>query len=407
MNLLRVWITLPAGETTELGAVAFDDPRPDGTAPTAFRYAPDWLARADAFPLNPDPQTLPLVPTEFQASHLGPPLQVLNDALPDDWGRRLIVAEHRLPRHQQSPFWIMRVVGGNGLGALSFSTAERPPARTRPARALAELAATAIAFDAHQPVADAELRRLCAAGATPGGARPKVLVAIDGHEWIAKFPSLLRDKGFDVVGLEASCLVLARQAGLDVPDSRLVTLGQRRALLVRRFDLTPAGGRMHMLSLATLCREAGGIHCHSYNHPAAAIRKFTDDPADLARFFRQMAFNAAIGNTDDHLKNFAMIRDHRGYHLSPAFDLVPDIGQNGEHVMAMGHQFGTPSGSDLLDIGKAWLGNRGEARRIADEVITAVAGFSNTAEELGVAPDSVAHFAADIGKRLETLRTGL
>ncbi|MDP2794040.1 MAG: HipA N-terminal domain-containing protein [Sulfurisoma sp.] len=169
MNLLRVWITLPTGETTALGEIAFDAPRPDGTAPTAFRYARSWLERQDAFPITPDPQVLPLTPVEFQASNLGHPLQGFNDALPDDWGRRLIVVGHRLPRHQQGPYWFMRAVGGNGLGALSFSEGEVPPVRLRSSHDLADLAAAAIAFDAGQVLENAELNRLYAAGATPDG----------------------------------------------------------------------------------------------------------------------------------------------------------------------------------------------------------------------------------------------
>jgi len=407
VNFLHVWITLPDGATVALGELAFDDPRADGTAPTAFRYASRWLERRGSFPINPDPQSLPLLPREFNASHLGPPLQALNDALPDDWGRRLIISRHRLPRHQQSPYWIMRAVAGNGLGALSFSERGAPPARPRTSHALAQLAEAAIAFDAHQPLEDAELARLYAAGATPGGARPKALVTSDGQEWIAKFPSLVRDNGFDVIGLEATCMELARCAGLDVPESRLEPLGRRRAFLVRRFDITPAGGRLHMLSLATLCREAGGFHCQSYGEPAAIIRKYSDDPQDLARFFRQMVFNAAIGNTDDHLKNFAMIRDAHGYRLSPAYDLVTNIGQNGEHVMAMGYQHGTPSGSDLAELGKRWLGERTRSKRIIEEVIEAATRFATTADELRVAADSIERFAADIRGRILKLRTGL
>lgn len=149
-----------------------------------------------------------------------------------------IIAEQRLPRYQQSPFWIMRAVAGNGLGALSFSEKTTPPVRTRSSHALAELAAAA--FDAHQFIEDAELKRLYAAGSTPGGVRPKVLVTAHGGEWIAKFPSVARDKGFDVVGLEAASLALAQSAGIDVPEAHLVDIGKRRALLIRRFDITPA-----------------------------------------------------------------------------------------------------------------------------------------------------------------------
>ena len=47
-----------------------------------------------------------------------------------------------------------------------------------------------------------------------------------------------------------------------------------------------------------------------------------------------MVFNAVVVNTDDHLKNFWMIYDQeQGWRLSPDFDLVPDIGQNGEHML--------------------------------------------------------------------------
>lgn len=120
-----------------------------------------------------------------------------------------------------------------------------------------------------------------------------------------------------------------------------------------------------------------------------------------------MVFNAAIGNTDDHLKNFLMIRDDRGYHLSPAFDLVPNIGQNGEHVMAMGHQFATPGGDDLVEVGRQWFGDGTRAKHIIGEVVEAVGAFRVVAEELQVAPDSIDRFATDIDRRLGVLRQRL
>jgi len=43
-----------------------------------------------------------------------------------------------------------------------------------------------------------------------------------------------------------------------------------------------------------------------------------------------------IGNTDDHLKNFLMLHDDTGWRLSPAFDLVPNIGFNREHLLRIG-----------------------------------------------------------------------
>lgn len=294
MNHLHVWLTLPDGDSARVGELLFGPPRGDGTAPTAFRYAPEWLRRPDAFALDPDPQSLPLDAREFQASHLGPPLQVIDDALPDDWGRRLIFAEHRLPLSRQTPYEIMRALAGNGLGALAFSPAGKMPQKPDNVFDLADLMQAAADFEAGRPVEDARLHRLCAAGGSPGGARPKARIAWQGKQWIAKFPSQPRDHGHDVVGLEATCLKLAARAGLDVPETVLVPLvdfsdpGSRRALLVRRFDITEPGGRRHMVTLKTLCREGGGRHALSYDEPAEAIRKYSDDADDLARFFRQM-----------------------------------------------------------------------------------------------------------------------
>ena len=403
MNHLHLWLTLPDGETARLGELVFGTPRPNGTAPTAFRYAPEWLVRPGAFALNPDPQSLPLDAREFQASHLAPPLQVIDDALPDDWGRRLIFAEHKLPLSRQTPYEIMRAVAGNGLGALSFATDKQAPPRSDDAFDLAELIQAAADFEAGRPVEDAHLRRLCAAGGSPGGARPKTRIAWQGQQWIAKFPSQMRDSGHDVVGLEAVCLTLAAKAGLAVPDIQLVDLGARRALLVRRFDLAPQGGRRHMITLKTLCREGAGRYALSYDEPAEAIRKYSDDPDDLARFLRQTAFNAAIGNTDDHLKNFLLLRDTQGWRLSPAFDLVPDIGRNREHTLAIGHSRETPSGAELIAVGQRWLGNTAQARQIVQEVLEAANTFRTTAAQLAVAAQSVDFFAADIAARIKRL----
>jgi serine/threonine-protein kinase HipA len=294
-------------------------------------------------------------------------------------------------------------VAGSGLGALSFSTGKRAPQRSDDAFDLAELMQAAADFEAGRPVEDARLQRLCAAGSSPGGARPKARIAWQGQQWVSKFPSQARDNGHDVVGLEATCLMLAARTGLNVPEIHLADFGSRRALLVRRFDITPPGGRRHMITLKTLCRESAGRYALSYDEPAEAIRKYCDDPDDLSRFFRQMAFNAAIGNTDDHLKNFLLLRDIHGWRLSPAFDLVPDVGRNREHTLAIGHSRETPSRDEIVAVGQRWLGKSTQARQVVQEVVEAVSTFRAAAKELAVAPHSVDFFAADIAARIERL----
>jgi serine/threonine-protein kinase HipA len=236
-----------------------------------------------------------------------------------------------------------------------------------------------------------------------GGARPKALVHDESGEWIAKFPSRTRDDGYDVVGLEAACLALARRAGLDVPESRLQALGARRVLMVKRFDVSAEGGRYHMVSLRTLCKERPGIHVHGYADLAQVLRKQSASPADdLAALYRLMVFNAAIGNVDDHLKNFWMLARPGGFRLTPAFDLVPDIGGRGGHTLSFRQGFACPTGAELLAVAAEW--DVGRAVRIVEDVVNAAGAFTATVRRLKVRhPGSLQKVCADVRRRTALL----
>ena len=54
--------------------------------------------------------------------------------------------------------------------------------------------------------------------------------------------------------------------------------------------------------------------------------------ADLAQLFRRVAFNVAIGNRDDHLRNHGFVLGKTGWRLAPAFDVNPNI-DKAEHVL--------------------------------------------------------------------------
>lgn len=59
----------------------------------------------------------------------------------------------------------------------------------------------------------------------------------------------------------------------------------------------------------------------------------TRDVREVEKMFRLMRFNVRIGNKDDHSKNFSFVMDEAGeWKLSPAYDLTPSEGINGEHT---------------------------------------------------------------------------
>ncbi|MFN3543490.1 MAG: type II toxin-antitoxin system HipA family toxin [Thiobacillus sp.] len=396
MIRLDVWLTLPDGSRLRCGELAFGDTDAQGRYPSAFRYLPGYLADARAFPL--DPVALPLGGEEFQSTQLNPPLQAFEDALPDVWGRRLLVLKHGLKRGQQREPHLLQALAGTGLGALSFALPGVTPAPEEAEAdevALGPLADAAARLEAGEPV-DAASRVLLAAGSSPGGARPKALVRDASGHWIAKFAS--RQDACDMVGLEAASLALAQRAGLRVPDFRLAALpGSRRALLVRRFDLTTAG-RLHMLSFRALL-QARGFYVLGYADLVAALRRHGAAPElDVPRLYAQMVFNALLGNTDDHLKNFWLLHGTEGWRLSPAFDLLPDTAGLREHVLRFDLTPDAPDSAGLLALGRKW-GVSGAAG-IVDAVRTAVAAFAAVAADFGVPHTDIARFAPDIDRRL-------
>src|SRR5262249_38417522 len=150
-------------------------------------------------------------------------LAVFDDALPDDWGRRLLTQALKLEGRKPAPSEMLLKLRGQGTGALVFTetpTVEAVTATLETAQLTALLVAAAKFEKGTLPPGDA-FRRLLEGSSRAGGARPKALVHDDRGEWLAKFPSASRDGAHDVVGLEATCLELARRAGLTVPASRL------------------------------------------------------------------------------------------------------------------------------------------------------------------------------------------
>ena len=395
----------PEGTIRLVGELATTAPdRNSGRFESEFEYSRAWASAADAFAL--DPVSLPLdAARRFSAEMLQPPLAVFDDALPDDWGRRLLAAAISADGGTPTPSEMLLRMRGGGTGALLFTaTGTAPhPDQSVPSTALSKLLAAAARFEAGTLPAGDEFRRLLEGSSRAGGARPKALVHDEFAEWLAKFPSRVRDEAYDVVGLEATCLALARQAGLEVPESRLQAIGARRMLMVKRFDISPEGGRYHMVSLRTLCKERPGIFVHSYSQLAQVLRKHSAAPADdMAALYRHMVFNAAIGNVDDHLKNFWMLARPEGFRLAPAFDLVPDISGRGEHTLSFQQGFACPTGTELIALADEW--DVARAARIVESVVKATSAFATAAGKFKVRrPGSVQKVCADVRRRTELL----
>lgn len=386
MIRLNVWLTLSDGENVHAGELAFTDPDIQGNYRSAFRYTQDWLAHPRRFPL--DPVALPLEAREWETERLTAPLMVFEDALPDDWGRKLLVRRAGLPRGQQGEPNLLQALGNGGMGALAFLP---PGTEWQPRQAhdyrLEELQGAVHRYELDGSQAGPDIALLYA-GSSPGGARPKALLRDQDGDWLAKFPSI-RDK-VDMVGLEAATLDLARRASLDVPEARIAWLGEnRKALLVRRFDTIAQGGRRHMMSFRTAL-TATNWYVAGYKDMLDWIRRYGSRPgADVPKMFRWMVFNALVGNTDDHLKNFWLLGDKDGYRLAPAFDLLPNVNDNQEHVLNFDLN-PTIKPDELSVLGRKWGIPRAVA--IEEEVKDVMSQYAGIAEDCGVPEQEIKRF---------------
>ena len=125
--------------------------------------------------------------------------------------------------------------------------------------------------------------------------------------------------------VEYATLVLARECGLNVPDTQLIRLdGERAAMLIARFDREPVEGgfaRRHMVLALTML---GGSELKSPDQSYEAIAGVISSRGaaahverDRIELFKRMVFNILVTNNDDHLRNHAFLYDAAGRGLAP------------------------------------------------------------------------------------------
>jgi serine/threonine-protein kinase HipA len=147
------------------------------------------------------------------------------------------------------------------------------------------------------------------------------LVGLDGN-YILKLPTRSYP---ELPESEHFAMTLARLCGIETAAFGLFRLESGAlAYLTRRMDRED--GMKHMLDFCQLTdRRTSRKYYGSHEQIARAIRRFSSDGgSDIVRFFEVLLFSFLIGNSDMHLKNFSLLREHDGsWHLSSAYDLVP------------------------------------------------------------------------------------
>lgn len=351
-----------------------------------FAYDPDWLNSSEKFPI--DPVNLPLSGRIYPANRPEEGIHgVFSDCLPGAWGEKLLARKAGIHTGHYAPAHLLTALGAGGLGALLFSGESIPPRAIENtsldfndlAKALAE------AKDYERSLDPVELKYLASSGYSAGGARPKVLVRMAGEHFLAKFSSV-HDRNHSLnVQLETAGLTLGKRAGLDIPDFQVKKVRQRPVLLVKRFDVSPKGGRRGLISFRTLlsCYDDPGRI--SYGNLAEVLRMVSCSPQrDLENLFRQMVLNILIINTDDHLQNFSMLHDAEGWRLSPAYDLVPNLWRD-EQVLMVDSRYSGLSLDNVVAEGRRFGLQKKKAQGLVEEVVAAMRGWRELFTHAGMA----------------------
>jgi serine/threonine-protein kinase HipA len=384
-----------------------------------FQYDPSWKRSG----VDLSPLLMPVASSRSRFSfpalgeetfHRLPPL--LADALPDKFGNAIVdawLATQGVAKSSITPLDRLAYLGSRGMGALEFVPDSGPTAPRPTALDLSELVTTARAAVAgtlaDESTTHHALNQIISVGTSAGGARAKAVVNINdvtgeirpGHAvpaadesaWLLKFDGVGADaqlgESQQYTRIEYAYSQMARAAGIEMTETRLLSENGRAHFLTRRFD-RDGTNRIHMQTLCGL--EAVDFNLRDTNDYAQLFTAGSQlGLDDLARtqMFRRMAFNVAASNHDDHSKNHSfLLREGGAWQVSPAYDVTfahdsRSIWWN-QHLMSVNGKFANIGRADLLAVADRF--NVPGAKTALKDIADAIASWDQFAAEASIRP---------------------
>ncbi|MGX2041317.1 HipA domain-containing protein [Methylocaldum sp. MU1018] len=319
-NELEVWLF-----ADRVGTLALIDGR------LSFRYTDDWLKRPNAVALS---CSLPLQTEPFDDRRTRPFFAGL---LPEGQLRRLIAQQ--LQVSGQNDFALLDRIGGECAGAVTFLEPGNAP------NPVGEGEIEWLSNEAVIALLDELPRRPMLAGRdglrlSLAGAQDKLPVVVDGdriglprHGTPSSHILKPAIHGIeDSVTNEGFCLALAEAMQLKAARASIRSIGDRRFLLVERYDRTNGvEGRIHRLHQEDFCQALGVVPEMKYQneggpglaHCFELVRRVTRPSAPkVLSLLDYVAFNALIGNHDAHAKNFSLLYTGKVPILAPLYDAL-------------------------------------------------------------------------------------
>ena len=373
-----------------------------GSDSYSFKYDNSWLRQYGSLSLSADINNYPgWQYTQPERDIFG----CFSDALPDRWGRLLLnrreqilaTEEHRPVCKLSSFDYLIGIDDFSRMGGFRFKASQdgefincEESLRIPPLTDIHTLVSASMEIEKSEELNRLPekkwLQQLVHTGTSLGGARPKAVVVNDeGRLCMAKFPS--RNDDYDVGLWEHHSHLLAKEAGVIAAETGVVdTGGQYHTLFSKRFDRTADGRRKHFASAMTLLGLTDGCDAKTGNGYLDIVdfilQNCCDVEANLRQLYRRVAFNIAIGNSDDHFRNHGFLLTPKGWTLSPAYDMNPTL--NDYQALMINSTTNQADLNILLDSSDEYMIGRKEAETIIEEVKSGVRQWKYIANRLGI-----------------------
>ena len=418
MNRLYIFCDFNWLETPILiGELGYESLR--GSDSYSFKFDKNWLAKYGDLFLSADINNYP----GRQYTQPGKDIfGCFSDALPDRWGRTLLnrreqiqASEEKRPVRRLSSFdYLIGIDDFSRMGGFrlkkeldgDFINCE-DYLRIPPITDIRTLVVASMEFERSEEnnllPEKKWIQQLVHPGTSLGGARPKAgVVDENGKLCVAKFPS--RKDDYDVALWEHHSHLLANEAGVTAAVTRVINSGDKyHALLSKRFDRTNDGRRIHFASAMTLLGLTDGCDAKSGNGYIDIVdfilQNCCDVNQNLRQLYRRVAFNIAIGNSDDHFRNHGFLLTHRGWTLAPAYDMNPTLSEY--QSLLINSSTNESNLQILLDSAEEYMISYNEARTIIEEVVNGVSKWRDIAFGLGISKREIDMFQHVYSKRID------
>ena len=401
------------GET--LGQVEWNENRKS----TVFQYSSHAIKRG----IEPSPILMPLEERSFETNrnhinfHNLPYL--LSDSMPDDFGNVMMkewLHQRQLSYDAINPVDRLTYIGKRGMGALEYKPINHKENNDYQVNIADLLEVAKKVLEGKNDTVYNELNHdslleILRIGTSVGGARAKALLALrfDAEDVIAEVRpgDIIQPEGFSywllkfdganktTLGesegkgkIEYAYYLMAKKAGIEMTESRLMEENNRFHFLTKRFDRTDNAEKLHTQTLGALAGIDYKIQkASSYETLFRVMKRIGLPYNQFEQQYRRMIFNVVARNHDDHVKNFSFLMDISGkWSITPAYDLTfqykPDGLWTDVHQSSINGKYDNFIRNDIVEFGKMF--GIKKTNNILEEVINAVSSWSEIANEMDI-----------------------